>query len=105
MRVVSIVVQMNLRELGRIALDGSKVHANASPHDVLSYQRASEIEAQLEGEVGGHLAPAEHVDTSEAKQPLDRPAELARRETRRSAIAEAKVEIERRASERAAAGR
>ena len=101
-RVLSIAGEMKLLKLGTIALDGTKVHANASRHHALSYQRANEIEAQLQREVGELLAKAEQVDTSEARQPLDIPAELARRETRLQAIAEAKVEIERRAAERQA---
>lgn len=102
-RVLWIAAQMKLLKLGTIALDGTKMHANASRHYTLSYQRANEIEAQLKREVGELLAKAEQVETSEAKQPLDIPAELARRETRLAAIAEAKAEIERRAAERSAA--
>jgi len=93
---------MKLLKLGTIALDGTKVHANASRHNALSHGRAGELEEQLRKEVAELLRRAEHTDQAEQKAPLDIPAELARRESRLSAIAEAKAEIERRAAERLA---
>jgi len=102
-QVLKIAGQMKCLKLGTIALDGTKMHANASRHSALSYQRAGELEAQLQREVKELLAKAEQADSAEAKQPLDIPAELARREVRLAAIAEAKAEIERRAGERHAA--
>jgi transposase len=102
-QVLGIAGQMKLLKLGTIALDGTKVHANASRHHALSYQRANDIQAQLKREVTELLARAERTDVTEARQPLDIPAELARRETRLAAITEAKAEIERRAAERTAA--
>lgn len=101
-QVLSIAQQMKLLKLGTIALDGTKMHANASRHNALSYQRAGQIEEQLKREVAQLLARAEHTDDEEAAAPLDIPAELARREARLAAIAEAKAEIERRAAERLA---
>lgn len=101
-QVLQIARQMKLLKLGTVALDGSKVHANASRHNALSYQRANDIESQLQEEVKELLRRAEQADVREGKAELDIPAELARRETRLSAIAAAKVEIERRAAERLA---
>lgn len=99
-QVLQIAAQMKLLKLGTIALDGTKVHANASRHNALSYQRASEIEAQLQAEVKVLLARAEAADSAEADVAVDIPAELARRDARLKAIAEAKAEIERRAQDR-----
>jgi transposase/IS5 family transposase len=99
-QVLQIARQMKLLKLGTIALDGTKVHANASRHNALSHARASQLEEQLKREVAELLRRAEHTDKAEEKAPLDIPAELARRETRLTAIAEAKAEIERRAAER-----
>jgi hypothetical protein len=93
---------MKLLKLGTIALDGTKVHANASRHNALSHGRASQLEEQLKKEVAELLRRAEQVDKAEEKAPLDIPAELARREERLAAIAAAKAEIERRAAERTA---
>ena len=102
-QVLQIAGQMKLLKLGTIALDGTKVHANASRHSALSYRRAGELEEQLKREVQELLRRAEGADCAEARQPLDIPAELARREARLEAIAAAKAEIERRAAERHAA--
>jgi len=101
-QVLSIARQMKLLKLGTIALDGTKVHANASRHNALSHGRATQLEEQLKREVAELLRRAEQVDKAEERAPLDIPAELARRETRLSAIAAAKAEIERRAAERQA---
>lgn len=101
-QVLAIAKHMKLLKLGTIALDGTKVHANASRHNALSYKRAGELEEQLRGEVAELLARAERSDVQEAQAPLDIPAELARREVRLHAIHEAKLEIERRAAERLA---
>jgi len=101
-QVLSIARQMRLLKLGVIALDGTKLHANASRHNALSHGRASQLEEQLRREVAELLRRAEQVDKAEEAAPLDIPAELARRETRLSAIAAAKAEIERRAAERQA---
>jgi transposase len=102
-QVLLIAGQLKLLKLGTIALDGTKVHANASRHSALSYGRATQLEEQLKGEVQELLRRAEAADSAEARQPLDIPAELARREARLEAIAAAKAEIERRAAERQAA--
>jgi transposase/IS5 family transposase len=101
-QVLQIARQMKLLKLGTIALDGTKVHANASRHNALSHGRATQLEEQLQREVAELLRRAEQVDKAEEQAPLDIPAELARRETRLSAIAQAKAEIEQRAAERLA---
>jgi hypothetical protein len=43
-------------KLGTIALDGTKIHANASPHSALSHEHASAIEARLQAEVADLMA-------------------------------------------------
>ncbi len=97
MQVLGIARQMKLLKLGTIALDGTKIHANASRHSALSYGHAQKIEAQLEAEVKELLARAEAADLPEG---LSIPAELARREERLAAIRQAKAQIEARAAER-----
>lgn len=101
-QVLSIARAMKLLKLGTIALDGTKVHANASRHNALSYGRAMQLEEQFRGEVAELLRRAEQTDKREEQAPLDIPAELARREQRLAAIAAAKAEIEQRAAERLA---
>lgn len=87
-------------QLGHIALDGTKVDANASRHRALSWAHANKIEAQLRGEVQTLLALAEKSDRAAAPDGMDVPAEIARREDRLSAIAQAKAKIEQRAAAR-----
>jgi transposase len=99
-QVLCIARQMKLLKLGTIALDGTKVHANASRHSALSYGHAQKIEAQLEAEVKEMLARAEAADQEPLPEGLSIPAELARREERLAAIRQAKEQIEARAAER-----
>ena len=54
--------EMGVLQLGTVALDGTKIHANASRHSALSYQHAGQIEAQLRAEVAALLAKAEAAD-------------------------------------------
>ena len=99
-QVLVIARQMKLLKLGTIALDGTKVHANASRHSALSYGHAQKIEAQLEVEVKELLARAEAADREPPPKGLSIPKELARREARLAAIRQAKAQIEARAAER-----
>jgi transposase len=99
-QVLGVAQQMKMLKLGTIALDGTKVQANASRHNALSHGRATLMEERLKQEVADLLRRAEQTDKAEDKQPLDIPVELKLRETRLAAIAQAKAEIERRAAER-----
>ena len=99
-QVLVIARQMKLLKLGTIALDGTKVHANASRHSALSYGHAQKIEAQLEAEVKEMLARAEAADQEPLPKGMSIPKELARREERLAAIRQAKAQIEARAAER-----
>ena len=101
--VLGIAKQMKLLKLGTVALDGTKIHANASRHSALSYGHAEQIEAQLQAEVKELLARAESADAEPLPEGLNIPEELARREVRLKAIQAAKAEIEARAAERLAA--
>ena len=99
-QVLLLAREMKLLKLGRIALDGTKVKANASKHKALSYAHAKKIESQLKAEVSALTAQAEAADQSPVVEGMDVPAEIARRETRLEALAEAKRKIEARAQER-----
>ena len=61
-RVLEVAREMGLLKLGTVALDGTKIHANASRHSALSYEHATKIEAQLKAEVAELLARAEAAD-------------------------------------------
>jgi hypothetical protein len=92
--------EMKLMKLGRITLDGTKVKASASKHKALSYKHAKKIEAQLRAGVSALTAQAETADQAPVVESMNVPAEIARRETRLQALAEAKRKIEARAQER-----
>ncbi len=99
-QVLLLAREMKLLTLGRIALDGTKVKANASKHKALSYKHARKIEAQLRAEVSALTAQAEAADQAPVMEGMDVPAEIARREARLKALAQAKATIEARAQER-----
>jgi transposase len=56
--VLTLAREMGVLTLGTVALDGTKVHANASRHSALSYEHAGKIEARLKAEVADLLAKA-----------------------------------------------
>lgn len=99
-QVLMLAREMKCLKLGTIALDGTKVHANASKHKALSWSHANKIEAQLQGEVQALLALGEKADRAGVPDGMDVPAEIARREQRLKAIDAAKARIEQRARER-----
>ena len=99
-QVLVLAREMKLLKLGHIALDGTKIEANASKHKALSWAHANKIETQLRQEVQTLLALAESSDSQAVPDGMDVPAEIARREDRLSALAQAKAKIEQRAAER-----
>ncbi len=106
-QVLQLCQAAGLVKLGHVALDGTKVRANASKHKAMSYARMEEAERQLEREVQALLAQAEQVDTAEdaaygrGRRGDELPAELARRESRLAKIRAAKAALEREAKARA----
>src|SRR3954466_9591199 len=99
-QVLELAREMGLLRMGTVALDGTKIHANASRHSALSYEHAGKIEAQLKAEVADLLAKAEAADRSDLPDGLSIPDELARRKERLAKLAEARAMIEARARER-----
>ena len=99
-QVLGVAREMGVLKLGTVALDGTKIHANASRHSALSYEHAGQIEAQLKAEVADLMAKAAAADQADVPDGMSIPEELARRETRLAAIARAKATIEARAKER-----
>jgi len=89
-----------LKKVGTISVDGTKVHANASKHSAVSYGRAQELFAQLENEVAVLSEKAEQADRADLPGSLDLPAEIARREERKTRIKEAMTVIEARHQEK-----
>jgi transposase len=98
--VLKLARAMGMLKLGTVALDGTKIHANASRHSALSYGHAKKLEKQLKREVNQLLRLAEQADAADIPDGMSIPEELERRELRLAAIAEAKAKIEARADER-----
>jgi transposase len=98
--VLLLAREMGMVQLGTVALDGTKIHANASRHSALSHGHASQIEAQLRAEVAELMALAEAADKADVPDGLSVPQELERREDRLALLAAAKAKIEARARER-----
>lgn len=98
--VLVLAREMGMLQMGTVALDGTKIHANASRHSALSYEHAGKIEAQLKAEVVELMALAEAADQADVPDGMSIPDELARREARLQKIAEAQAKIEARAQER-----
>jgi len=99
-QVLVLAREMGVLQMGTAALDGTKIHANASRHSALSYEHAGKIEAQLKAEVADLMAKAEAADQADVPDGMSIPEELARREQRLAAIARARATIEARAKER-----
>ncbi|MFG2425100.1 IS1182 family transposase [Streptomyces sp. NPDC048448] len=106
--------KLGMVKLGRVALDGTKLEANASKHKAMSYGRLIDKEerieaelAELEARAAALLADAEATDTAEDARfgvdgkDADLPAELDRREKRLARLQAARAQIEAEAAEKA----
>ena len=104
-QVVQTAHEVGLVKLGTVAVDGSKVKANASKRKAMSYKRMKEEEKRLRKEVRELMAKAKRTDDQEDKRyGKDRrgdelPAELARREDRLRTIRAARKRLEARQRE------
>jgi Transposase DDE domain len=106
--VLKLCALAGLVKVGTIALDGTKVKANASRHKAMSYERMQQEEKRLQEEVARLLAEAEATDAREDaahgpnRSGEELPEELARRQSRLAKIQQAKAELEERARKEAA---
>ena len=64
-QVLLVAREMGMLKLGTVALDGTKIKANASKHKAMSYERMKKREAELKAEVARMLAAAEAADAEE----------------------------------------
>ena len=100
LQVLAFCQRARLVKLGHVALDGTKVRANASRHQAMSYKRMKEKEAQLSAEVAELLRRAQEADEEEDrrygkdKRGDELPEELAFREGRLEKIGEAMAALE-----------
>ena len=107
-QVLRLCQRAGLVKLGHVALDGTKVRANASKHKVMSYARMEKSVLELEAEVKRLLEEAEAVDASEdsrygkGRRGDEVPEELRFKQSRLAKIKEAKEALEREALKHAA---
>ena len=99
-QILRLCQKAGMVSLGHVALDGTKVNANASKHKAMSHDRMLKAEAQLEQEIAELMRQAEVVDSQEdskygkGKRGSDLPEELQRREDRLEKIRQARLELE-----------
>jgi transposase/IS5 family transposase len=96
-QVVRLAREMGLVKLGTIAVDGTKIKANASRHKAMSYGRMQTTEMELKAQIAALVQKAKNTDEAEKNEPeLNIPAEIERRQARLVAIAAAKARLEER---------
>ena len=106
-QVLQLCQKAGLVKLGHVAIDGTKIKANASKHKAMSYDRMDETTRRLRQEVDELLRNAATADAAEdaqhgkGRRGDELPAELARRESRLEKIRAAKADLEREAKEKA----
>jgi transposase len=99
-QVLRLCQKAGLASLGQVALDGTKIRANASKHKAMSHERMLKSERQLEAEMRALLRKAEIIDAQEdgqygkGKRGDELPKELQRRQSRLEWIRKAKAELE-----------
>jgi len=99
-QILRLCQKAGMVSLGHVALDGTKVKANASKHKAMSHERMLKAEAQLQKEIEELMRQAEDVDAKEdstygkGKRGSDLPEELQRREERLEKIRQARLELE-----------
>ena len=98
-QVLKLAEKAGLVKLGHVALDGTKIKANASKHKAMSYDRMKKREVELQAEVDRWLAAAEAADAEEdkvhgAKRGDEMPKWVADKAKRLAKIRAAKAELE-----------
>src|SRR5271169_2950818 len=101
-RVLELAQALKFLQVGQItvAVDGTKVLANASKHAAVSYEHAGKTIQQLDLEVKELMAKAEQADSTPLQEGLSIPEEITRRRERKAALQKARAEIEARAQAR-----
>ena len=107
LEAVQLCAKAGLVKLGHVAIDGTKIKANASKHKAMSYGRMGEAERRLKQEIDALLQRAEETDAAEdalygkGRRGDELPDELSRRASRLKKIQQAKAELEKEAEEKA----
>ena len=99
-QVLVVAQEAGALQLGNISLDGSKIHADASKSQAVSYKRLLELESQLRQEVEALFALGEQIEQGHLPDGLNIADEIAFRQGRLVNLAYAKAMLEQRAQER-----
>ncbi len=100
-QILLMARELGMLKVGNVAIDGTKIKANASKHKAVSYKHACKIEKMLEQEIEELLRLAEEADHKRLEdEGVKLPEEISRRENRLEKIKQAKTVIEERARER-----
>lgn len=100
LRVLELARELKLLQVGTVAIDGTRLRANASKHQNITYARAGEVRALLQADIAELLAQAERADLApEVRETL--PAELQRREKLEAKLAQAQARLEAQARQEA----
>jgi transposase len=99
-QILLLAREMGFAKLGTVAIDGTKVKANASKHKAMSWQYAQRLEKQMRDEIKHLLRKAEAADREDEKEHVDIPEEIRIREKRLARIEQAKRALEERARQR-----
>jgi len=103
LQVLQLAREMGVLKVGTVSVDGTHIRANASKDKNIRYDRAGELERQLESDVQQLLQEAEQTDRGEDDDGQSLPKEIARREKLRQKMRQAREQLERRAKQRAEA--
>lgn len=101
LHVLKLAREMSILQVGTISVDGTKVRANASKHKSVTYDRAGELDRQLELDIAELMEQAEAADASDDEEGRQLPEEIARREKLRARMKQARERLEQRAKDRA----
>ncbi len=101
-QVLEVCQEVGIVKLGHVAIDGTKIKANASKHKAMSYGGIKERQPHYEQVVAEWLERADAIDAAEDEEFGDKrgdelPEELQRAETRLARLKEAKAKLEKRA--------
>jgi len=99
-QVLLVAKEAGVLKLGKISLDGSKIHADASKSKAVSYKRLLQLERQLQVEVEELLALSERADEGQLPEGMDIGEEIVFRQERLTNLSRAKAVLEMRAEER-----
>ena len=107
-QILEECMSAGLVKLGHVAIDGTKMKANASKHKAMSYERMEKEDARLTAEIEAFFDQADATDAEEdrlygvGQQPQDLPAELQRREDRRAKIRQVREALKKETAKRRA---